>query len=201
MIAELIQNKIYLKRHIIVENNKIKYITSKFGKSSEVNIPYEDLTNFKESHSFTNHRLGVAALIFLFLSLIMLATINDKDFDLGGVLFWGLLCIISSTIYFFTNEEVWKIKLQNYTYIFINKKSPNQDEVNQFIEILLNQRKKYLYDNYAYINRNLAYESQFKNFQWLKKIEVIDNEEYKDWLAKLDKLFKSEKNTIGFLRE
>lgn len=197
MILELSQNRLFIKRKIIIADTKVLYRSSKFGNNFEINIPYEELTSHKETYRI-NFEYGWLIIGILTLSSIAsFSWRNDKEYDPHMWIFFTLLTIAAFAFHFQIRENVWRIKLQNYTYIFINKKLPNEDEVNNFIDNLFKQRNKYLEETYLHINRNMAYEPQFKNLQWLKKTEAIDREVFEKKKKELDVLFNSDRK-IGF---
>ena len=59
-------------------------------------------------------------------------------------------------------------------------------------------QNKYLLDNYGDVNPNLNYVTQLQNWKWLKRINVIDVEEFKKKETELNIVFKKEGNQIGF---
>ncbi|WP_294822538.1 hypothetical protein, partial [uncultured Flavobacterium sp.] len=45
--------------------------------------------------------------------------------------------------------------------------------VNEFCKKLIEKRNKYLIENYAIVDINLNYESQFNNLKWLRALDAI----------------------------
>lgn len=198
MISELIQKRFFIKRIITVYENKVTYQTSRFSNQTEVSIPYEDLTDRKESHTITLFPaiiiMGVSALF----SVASFVWRDDKEYDPDIWKLWTVLFIISTIVYFLTRENVWKIKLHNITYLFINKSLPNKSEVDVFIETLFNERNKYLRETYYHITKHMSYEKQLSNLQWLKKTGALKEGEFEKTRKELEAMFNPEKKSIGF---
>lgn len=200
MKLELHQRRFFTIRKIKIYENKVFYKSSKFGNESEINIPFEELTIFKESHILSNFYVSLISGVLLFISLISIIYRNDKDFDPDVWKFWTIAFIVSAFFYLVTRENLWKIKVQNNTYLFIFKNVPDKEEVNSFIDSLFDARNKYLRETYSELNRNVSYETQLQNLQWLKKIEAIQKVEFEKKREELNSLFNFEKNAIGFIK-
>jgi len=199
MIRELSQGNFLIKRRIRIFENRVVYYESKFANGNEITITYEDLTNFKEMYTATTQHLiwGVVVSALIFAGSFALR--NDKEFDNPYMwIFCGAAFLAVSAFYLMTREKVWKIKLQNYTFIFIKRNAPDKTTVDDFIEDLFRVRKEYLRDTYLYIDKNIQYEPQLKNLQWLKKVDAISKDEFEIKRLELSDLFNTEKKSIGF---
>lgn len=201
MLRQLDQKTLFVKRKTIIEENKVSSYTSIFGKEMGANVAYEDLTTDKTPHTLLFNNIGLIILGFALGTLITFFWRNDKEFTPYIWIYFAISFISSCIFHFLYKENVWKLRLQNYTYIFINSKSPSTSEVNSFIDELYIQRKKYLRETYLHTNKNLSYETQFKNLNFLKKSEAVTANEYQKLLSELDALFQDDKKQIGFLRE
>ncbi len=198
MKLELHQKRFFITRTMKIYDNKIFYKSSKFGTESEINVPFEELTNFKESHVVANfYVLLISGFLFLF-SFVSIISRNDKDFDPDIWIFWTIGFFISIAGYFILSENLWKIKVQNNTYLFIYKKNPEKKEVNEFIKNLFEARDKYLVETYSELNKNVSYEAQLNNLQWLKKVDAINKATLEKKCGELNAMFNLEKKVIGF---
>lgn len=200
MIAELSQNRFMNSRNIKIYENKIQYRITKFGKSQEITIPFENLTGFKDSFIISAQPFLLAAVVSLFLAIICLFTNKGEEFDFSASAFYGMIFLLVTPIYFICRESLWKFRLDNLSYITLFKNIPNHKHVDKFIDIMFEQRKKYLKQTYLFVTPNMDYESQMKNLQWLRKGDVIDVTEFEKTKNELDMIFKSEKQSIGFHR-
>jgi hypothetical protein len=198
MIRELNQHTLFIKRKTIIEENKVSSYTSVFGKNMGASVAYEDLSTDKAPHTLIFQNIGLIILGFAFGTFITFFWRDDKEFSPYIWIYFAISFISSCIFHFLYKENVWKLRLQNYTYIFINSKYPSTAEVGSFIDELYSQRKKYLRETYLHINKNLSYETQFNNLSFLKKNEAITPDEYQKFLSELDTLFKEDKKPIGF---
>lgn len=80
----------------------------------------------------------------------------------------------------------------------MHKKIPNETEVNQFIDKLIESRNNYLRENYFLLDENLDYNSQLTNLRWLKTINVISKSEFDNKYNELKRTVKPDKKDIGF---
>jgi hypothetical protein len=80
--------------------------------------------------------------------------------------------------------------------LFSNK--PNTEAVDHFIEEILSRRKEYLAQRYTQFNRNLSFEPQYYNLNWLLETEVINKHEYDQKLAELNGIYPSAAIVTGF---
>ena len=199
MILELIQKKLFIHREVKIMDTKISYKSTRFGKELEINVPYEELTRNKESYVKTIPYINIAIGFLSVFTFVSFISKNDKDFDPDIWMFWGVLLVISMAVYFIGREILWKVGLQNKTYLFFAKSIPNKEDVNQFIECLFKTRDKYLRETYFFeVTKNISYETQKNNLQWLRRIEAINATEFKEHKKILDGVFSLEAKKIGF---
>lgn len=199
MPNEIIQRKLFNKREAKILNTKIVYKTAIFGRESEVSISYEELSRDKESYFKTFPYINlIIGILFLF-TVVSLIYRNDKDFNPDIWIFWSTLLTVAIIFYFLTTENLWKVRVQNNTYLFFLKSSPNKEFVNNFIDMLFSARDEYLKETYFFEpTKNISYESQINNLRWLRKVEVINRNEFNDRKKLLDEIFNLEVNKIGF---
>lgn len=199
MPIEIIQKYFHIKREAKILDTKVIYKSTIFGKEAEVSIPYEELSRDKESHFKTIPYINIIIGILSFFTFICFIYKNDKDFEDKAWLFWGTLLLVAIIIYFFTKEVLWKVRVQNNTYLFFLKNHPDKETVNDFIDSLFVSRDKYLRDTYFFEpTKYVTYESQKNNFQWLRRMEAINNEEFQKRKKELDEVFNMEVKKIGF---
>lgn len=198
MIRELNQRTIFVKRRTVIEENKILYYETVFGKEMSASVAYEDLSANKMPHTIIYKNIGLYIGLIAFATCITYISKDDKEMVPYLRLVFALFLVATCMFHYLYKETVWKLKLHNLTYIFINMQSPDKNEVDNFINALFEQRRKYLRETYLHISRNLPYEPQFNNLKFLKKSEAISGEEYLELIAKLDTLFDDGKKPIGF---
>lgn len=199
MIKELIQKKGYIKRELKIFETKVHCKTTLFGIVSDIVVPFENLPNQKES--FVLHRKNVLIIVGLiaFITLLCLIYRTDKDFNPNLWIYFGVLFLLSIPVYFYSIENLWRIRIGYNINIFAFKKIPNNIEVDEFFELLFTTRNDYLRQTYFLpITKNLSYESQKNNLQWLRKNEAILGIEFEKSIEELNKMFMFENNKIGF---
>jgi len=178
MYKQLHQKKVFIKREATIMENKVVYNSGMFGRRYEVSLPYEDLSRSKDAHFLNRAVFYVPVLILGFITAVSYSVRNDESFqnDLGGYqwIFIGFMLLISLVIYVISIETLWKIRVQDNTYLFFFRNIPNRKEVDDFIECLFKTRDKYLRETYFFEpTKNLSFESQKNTLQWLRKAEVI----------------------------
>lgn len=203
MQKELFQKRIFTKREARIMENKIVYKSTLFGRENEVSIAYEDLSRYKDSYFLNRIGFYIPIFILSFFTLVSYTWRNDKDFqrDLGEYhwVFWSFLLLASVIVYIISLENLWKVRVQNNTYLFFFKTLPNRKEVDDFLECLFQTRDSYLKETYFLEStKNLSFESQKNNLQWLRRAEVITREEFKESMEKLGELFNYDLKKIGF---
>lgn len=199
MIKELIQNKGYIKRELKIFETKVHCKTTLFGIVSDIVVPFENLPNQKES--FVLHRRVMLIILGLlaFLTLVCLIYKDDKEFDPNIWMFFLTIFLLAIPVYLYTVENLWRVRMGFNVNIYAFKKIPNFNEVDEFFELLFTTRNDYLRQTYFLpITKNLTYESQKNNLQWLRKNEVISSSEFEKSISELNTIFISENNKIGF---
>lgn len=198
MIRELNQRWFFKKRKISIYETNFVLKNSNLTNLSELTIRYEEIEGNKEDYitSIKNLKLYIRISSYLTGFLFILSDITEY---LSHTYIFSLMVFIGLILHhFITREKVWKIKLVNNTYIILNKKIPNEETVNDFIETLFRQRNQYLRETYLFVNENMPYDYQFENLKWLRKIGVINTEEFNAMRGKLDALFSGNRRAIEF---
>lgn len=199
MIKELAQKKVYIKRELKIFETKVHCKTTLFGVVSDIVVPFENIPNQKES--FVLHRRSMLVILGLlaFLTLVCLIYKDDKEFDPNIWMFFLIIFLLAIPVYFYSVENLWRLRIGFNVNIFAFKKIPNINEVDEFFELLFTTRNNYLRQTYFLpVTKNLTYDSQKSNLQWLRKNEAISGVEFGKSIEELNKIFLSENNKIGF---
>lgn len=125
---------------------------------------------------------------------------NDKGVEPEMWIAFVLPGIVLFAVYVFMNENSWRIRTNSNGFLFLLKKSPNENTVNEFILKLFAERDKYLREQYLSLDPNLSYETQLNDLKWLKNVEAISNEEFNKYYSDLKLLYVSKTGKIGFDR-
>ncbi|RAK25283.1 hypothetical protein B0I03_101448 [Flavobacterium aquaticum] len=203
MQKELVQKRGFTKREAKIMETKVVYKSTLFGKEFEVSIPYENLSRHKDSYLLNRKNFYIPVIALGFLTFVTFMWRNDKDLqnDLGEYqwIIWGGFFLISTSIYLLSIENLWRIRVHYNTYLYFFKSIPNKKVVDDFLEFLFEMRDNYLKETYFYKpNKNLSFESQINNLQWLRKNEVISASEFKNRMKELEEVFNQEQTKIGF---
>lgn len=89
---------------------------------------------------------------------------------------WGFLTAFFLLIP--TKNEIYLYGGTQDLSFFRNK--PDEKTVDQFVDELIERTKQFLRNKYARIDKDLNKDVQIGNFNWLKNIEVITNEEFEE---------------------
>lgn len=192
MKSELYQKRLFITREIIIHDTKVVYQCIRFGKINQLSIPYEELTVDKGNHITQIKHINIYVRGSLYLAATSFFFRDFLYFLPNLYLIFILALFVAIAFHYVITENVWKIRLQNSTYIFVNKKLPNEKKVDEFIENLFKQRNAYLKNTYFHISKHIPYETQFKNLQWLRQIEVIDGKEFDAKRHELDKIYTND---------
>lgn len=192
MKSELYQKRLFITREITIYDTKVVYQCIRFGKINQLSIPYEELTVDKGNHITQIKHINIYVRGSVYLATISFFFRDLLYFSPNLYLIFIFVFLGITAFHYIICENVWKIRLQNSTYIFVNKKLPNENEVDEFIENLFKQRNIYLKDTYFHISKYIPYEPQFKNLQWLRQIEVIDSKEFDAKRQELEKMFTTD---------
>ena len=199
MQKELIQKKGFSKREAKIMETKVVYKSTLFKREYEISIAYEDLSKQKESYLLNRKNFYIPVICFGIFTLASFIWRNDKEFDPNIWILWGILFLISTIIYLLSLESLWKVKVHYNSYLFFFKNLPSKEEVDGFIKFLFETRDKYLKETYFLEpNKNLSFESQKNNLQWLRKSEVITAIEFQSGMKKLEEVFNQDLKKIGF---
>lgn len=194
------QRRLFKKLEYNILENKLHYKISYLGGESEGMVAFENLSKEKTTHKTTNIIILLMSLFFFVLGGMSFSFRNDKEVDPEMWIVFVLVGIALFTIYVFMNENSWRIRTHSNGFLFLLKKSPNENTVNEFISELFNERDKFLREQYLSLDPNLSYETQLNDLKWLRNIEVISNQEFNKYYSDLKLLYAPKTGKIGFDR-
>lgn len=195
----LIQNRILDKRELKILDNKLTYYEKRFDTSGfEVSIAYEDLTNSKTIHSNSLVIFWTSMAVYCG-SLFAFMVRHEKNADPYMWIYMVLIATATLIFFLLKREDSWKIRLANNGgFIYIHRNLPDSKTATDFLENLYKTRDEYLKETYMTLDKNLSYELQYKNLNWLKFVEAISKQEFEAKYDELKTMYSSEKRTIGF---
>ena len=169
------------------------------GKVHEYELKYE---NIGYKVIYWKNGLNVfliLAAFFIVASIGMHYDTSENKVDLFGQIFAILLIPLCIALYFLTYKRARYLTGQGVPQpieLFSNK--PDTEAVDNFIDEILSRRKQFLAQRYMQFNRNLSFEPQYYNLNWLLETEVINKQEYDQKLAELNGLYPSAAIVTGF---
>ena len=192
------QTRFFITREFEITESHLNYKVSKYGNETELKIPFE---NLREKTSFRNlniEHLFIAGFFGILASLSIFWKMEDKTIDIGMIFFFGSVSLGFLLYFIIGRVNQWRIRLSNNQYLVLNKNIPSESQTNDFINSIYLAQKEYLRANYLIIDARLNYENQVETLKWLKTLNAISQEEYKQYYQQLKNLILPEKRAIGF---
>ncbi|NJO25492.1 MAG: hypothetical protein HC867_06610 [Bacteroidia bacterium] len=121
-----------------------------------------------------------------------------KSFELGGLLFTGIISVILTSISLFEFTEKIFIPTENSGSIEIISNKQDSLTTQDFIDELKNIQKKYLLKKYASVDKALPAEQQIHYLNWLRDNNHLTIEEYE---SKMNELLKKNNGSMGFISD
>lgn len=195
----LIQKKFLHKREFEIYESKLRFKESRFGNESEIYIPFENVLGSRSSFKKTEPWFVFIALFFALLTVLCIVWYyEDGDVEIAAPFVWGSVSLLFFYMAYKIKENSWRIALVNNESVMMFRNSPHEEEVEGFFKNLIERRNTYLIDNYGFLDKNLNYERQFSNLEWLRLRNVLTVEEFDKKYQQLKTLFDTSSNHIGF---
>jgi hypothetical protein len=202
MSAILKQRNFLVKQIFEITDRSVKVIIKNPATYFEGEFKYEDIG----TREIRTRKQDVSSLILSigsFLVNILLVYLYFYDSKetpwYAPVICFGLFVVFTFMAYF-NYEHTIKLFMHNGRVISFYRNSPNETEVDEFLESLKRTQKAYLLGRYAKDDPYLAPEQISDNLNWLWKSTIINIEELGDLRTKLLPKPVSE-NAIGFKPE
>lgn len=195
----LVQKKLFHKREFEIIESKLRFKESRFGNENEIYIPFENILGNKNTFKKAEPLFILVGLFFSLLTILVIVWYyEDHDVEIGAPFIWGSISLLFFYLSYKTKENSWRIGLINNESIMMFKNNPNEDDVERFFKSLIEKRNKYLLSNYGFLDKNLSYERQFNNLEWLRLRNVLTLEEFEIKHQDLKALFDVSNNRVGF---
>lgn len=166
----------------------LRYETHKVGQSQSFDISFEHLykTILKDKTSKIEH---------VFLALVFIGLGAAFFFQGGTTPLLMPLAFMGAGVgllayYIFGATAYLKIKVANNSYLVMRKKSPNTQEVEDFLEQLFEVRDAYLIKEYGQINTRLTYNYQLEQFKRLRRLKVWNKRQFKEQCKQLESMHR-----------
>ncbi len=180
----------------------VYYCLTENGREREVAIPYENIIGSKvrwdEDKPWTR-KVGAFLLTLGIVQLGYQLLAGGGAVYLPGVSLLAGACFLLA--FRLTRAAYWKLDCQGETEIKLFRSIPDETSVDAFIGQLLDKRNAYLRSLYGQVNARLDYQGQYVNFDRLRSYGVFDEEEYREKVAELNRVFQVEERRIGFFTQ
>jgi hypothetical protein len=193
------QRFFHKKQFFELKDNEIFISMKQLGNSTEYSIKYEDILANKyhiKSSNMVLFSFSIFFIVFFMINFALNYNVDETNLVVSFLWLFAGLVFLGAAIN--SHENVWNVPTATNQKLKFYFNSPNQLEVNDFIDELFRKRDEYLDSTYGKINPNLAYDIQFNNFSWLKNIQAISHDNYNLKIKNLDEIFKNQSNKIGF---
>jgi len=178
----------------------LKKFKDKTGES-EFHVPFEQISGNKAFIMQENKTaLSIGILILALAIVLFVAYFYDTDIPLTSSLFWFVVATAILVYYFKTRTRKLLLFISGNKHIDFFSTLPTRKEVEDFIDVLINQRRVMMDAKYGQPNKLLDYSQQVSNFNWLLNSRIITKAEYDSKMNVLNELFNINQNParIGF---
>ncbi|OIQ97371.1 hypothetical protein GALL_206310 [mine drainage metagenome] len=199
----LIQQGTFKTLNFTIDDTGLQFHKKRRESNIELHFAFEQIKTNKASEIDHNKFLLVCANIAAFFFLLFfIMSFSDRTIEGSTIIFWLVTSLAIFIIYFFSrSKKIYLYTTENKLIEFYADK-PNENEVNEFIEELLNERTTYLVSKYGNPNRNLEYAPQLDNLNWLLNVKAITKSTYDEKIRELNSLFNNISNSpIGFVKQ
>lgn len=187
-MEEFKQSRFFNSKRVEFENDGISYYSGNFLNAKEIFIPFDEIIPDAITRETRTSRL------FLWFTIILGLIFSLALWDIFRIPFGVYMVFVSFSGLFFMffliltifsrKHMLYITTLSGYLIDFYDKK-PNEEAVDEFLEILKTKTFAYLKEKYAVIDLDLPVEKQIENLNFLKERNVITEKEYEALKEKL----------------
>lgn len=192
-MVSLTQQRRFRKNYYEVRDTGF-FVAQHSGKTVfEEEIRYEDISNRVNRIERRQPILVIVAVLFF---LLAIATIFLNFFWLAGLAM--LLALVLAMIIRERARPLVQIFLRSDFAIQIEAENPDKETVDQFLQALESEKRKYVINKYGNVDKDLPIEPQLDQLIWLRNEDYIDEQTLDELKNKL--LGKQKDAKIGFMR-
>ncbi len=191
---EFVQSKFWVQKKFIFNKDGIEFYSKEFGAESMTTILYSKIEPQSKCRIYTEsypliYKIGLVICAIFLASVVMPAPYSLATkilIAVTGIMF-GIATIIS---FYFIQIKYYLIELEDETQMWVIINAPNKDEVQQFVDVLFENRKQNYRKNYFKINYDNLKEKELDRMKWLRSENIITEAEYQVVAEEVeDKLF------------
>lgn len=199
---KLVQKKIWIQRNFELTDYGVKMCYKSPTKTNEVEVSYKSIKGDQERMLegyltfYIIFRICTIGWIVSYFASLAVDWVTEKD-----TLVIILLGFTSLIIYYFTRQDLIKVSLDNDTKLYFFKNRPTENEVNNFIDAMIERRDELMRSMYLDFDEFDSYENQKHNLNILFNYKVIDQEEFQNEKKRLKEMFnieEAQQKEIGF---
>ena len=187
-MEELLQKSLGSYKHYRIAKDRVIIKTQNINKYEEYYVKFDNLGLDLTRKQTKSIMLLIPFYVALTgLEIYVLIDEYQKGVRFPKLLFWigGVALFAAGAVYSFF-QKTDKVFIQGGSEVLaLDGSKPDSKTVNDFITSLQTTMKSYYRKRYAIINPNLDKESQIFNYQWLKEIEAITEDEYEKLVSDL----------------
>jgi len=191
MMNKTIETKRFLKKlNVELLENSIKIKHKTLFDYIEYEVYYENIENKKTVIEEVNNGLvAISSVIFIVGLLYLFGSYYKIALPL---MLFSIVLIITI---FNTKQRIIRIKNSSGANIQMFFDKSNENEVRDFADEIISHTNSYLLNKYGKIDKDLPFENQFSNIEYLRNRNVINEEKYQQLK---NQLLNKEGRTIGF---
>ncbi|MFC5623826.1 hypothetical protein [Algoriphagus winogradskyi] len=190
---------LFNRKHFTLKEDGLHLVYKSLIKSSEVFVKYENIGTKIIINKSGKKGWLIATGVLLALSLSLYI---DNKFS-GNVersfeaFYFGISmsCLLVYLLTFKQSLHLTKDDNTNSIEFLLN--NPSKTHLDDFLLELKNKKKEVLLEKYGGLNKNISYEKQYENLNWLRHNNALNSEEHKQKIKELDDLFVQNR-AIGF---
>ena len=180
-MKEFKQSRFIMSKKVTFKDDGISYYSGNFFNAKETFFPFEEIyPNTITRECKTNKLFLWVAVTF---GLILILTLSDI-FRIGFAIY--MVLVFFSTILFIIflvltilsrRKMIYLSTLSGYLIDFYDK-NPSEELLAEFLDTLKSKIHEYLKKKFSVIDEDVTFEKHIENFNYLKEMEIIDQEEY-----------------------
>lgn len=197
---DLKQRRLLKTKEFKIVENGVRYFEKGPGNSLEGLYRFEDIGTDKISQKITKKGWLYGAIFLFLLSVILFVDeLGGSDVESGAGLFYFSFAIVCLGLYFFTSADYMYLTGDNMAPIQFFRSKPNPENVENFIDEVLNARKIYLKNKYAKVDPDIPAQDQIYSFINLREQGIITKEEFENLKNDLGDIDNKIKQPVGFV--
>ncbi|MEM8828270.1 MAG: hypothetical protein AAGE96_02805 [Cyanobacteria bacterium P01_G01_bin.19] len=190
---ELHQQAWLEKRSFILLPNQLKFHLQDTRGEYESYISYEKLKSEAQIRSQKNHKLFFITVVATTFDLCILLQSIMLNSGFVHLILPGIITVFFAILYKIKKQEYVIVETVDYQKVIFLRDKPNRRTLENFLDRLWLQRKRYLREKYFYISYGQDVRQQTERLRWLLEQKAITKTEFKfakdDWV--IDKSYQS----------